>query len=263
MVYNIADDDEIQKEPESDLLSPMKKPSVHSFLFGSDFTSIDSLGRVMILSVPLFSLTKNSTPQNNIHLEDLQTSCDIINHVFTTPVKSDDDLLESSRRNITETPLADTESTDSKVAELSPRLTNLIMSGVVPESPIDNSDYKVKDNPTMPEIPISLVQNKNNEGEIQNNSSENYVSVCKFVGETRTPVTKLSDDISSKDWMLSSGEKSISQPKSRLKRLRKYGDIKSGNLSDVEEVVGHRSCAQLDRFSNKRGRGNFCKFCYP
>ncbi|KAL7590493.1 hypothetical protein Lser_V15G40742 [Lactuca serriola] len=254
--HSIRDDDEIQKEPESDLLSPMKKPSVHSFLFGSDFTSIDSLGRVMILSVPLFSLTKNSTPQNNIHLEDLQTSCDIINHVFTTPVKSDDDLLESSRRNITETPLADTESTDSKVAELSPRLTNLIMSGVVPESPIDNSDYKVKDNPTMPEIPISLVQNKNNEGEIQNNSSENYVSVCKFVGETRTPVTKLSDDISSKDWMLSSGEKSISQPKSRLKRLRKYGDIKSGNLSDVEEVVGHRSCAQLDRFSNKRGRGD-------
>ncbi|KAI3780438.1 hypothetical protein L2E82_10419 [Cichorium intybus] len=282
---NIRENDSIQKEPESDiLLSPIKhnspniqsqKPSVHSFLFGSDFTSIDSLGRVLILSIPLFPLKQSSivnrlfpdsSPVKESHLEDLDTSFDI-NCVFTTPVKSqgNNDLLESSRRNTTETVLDDTESTDSKPVDFSPRLTNLLLSGVVPESPIDNrKGYPTTpDHDMLPDATVNLFQNKNNEREIetpeielQNNYLEKCVSGSKIVGETRTPVTKLSDSSCSKDWILSSGEKSVSQPKSRLKRLRRFGDKKSGNLSDVEEIVGHRSCARSDRLSNKRGRGD-------
>ncbi|KAI3515640.1 hypothetical protein L1887_14541 [Cichorium endivia] len=279
---NIRENDSIQKEPESDiLLSPIdiqsQKPSVHSFLFGSDFTSIDSLGRVLIISIPLFPLKQsssvnrlfpNSSPVKESHLEDLDTSFDT-NCVFTTPVKSqgNNDLLESSRRN---TILDDTESTDSKPVDFSPRLTNLLLSGVVPESPIDNGTLsKEKGYPTTPDhdmlldTSVNLFQNKNNEREIQtpeielrNNYLEKCVSGSKIMGDTRTPVTKLSDGSCSKDWILSSGEKSISQPKSRLKRLRRFGDKKSGNLSDVEEIVGHRSCARSDRLSKKRRRGD-------
>ncbi|KAL4573320.1 hypothetical protein LXL04_020121 [Taraxacum kok-saghyz] len=94
----------------------------------------------------------------------------------------DDDVPESSRRNLD----AVLDDTDFQAADLSPRLTTILLSGVVPESPI------------------------------------------------------------------AKGEMSVSQPKPRFKRLRKYGDIKARNLSQVE-VVGRTSCAP---FSNKRSRGD-------
>lgn len=93
-----------------------------------------------------------------------------------------------------------------------------------------------------------------------NSSSEKGPSVSMFVGEIRTPLTNLSNKSCSKDWILSSGEKSVSQPKRKLKRLRKYGDMKSGNLLDKEEIVGHssvscRSRVKLAHASDIHGRG--------
>ncbi|KAL4573319.1 hypothetical protein LXL04_020120 [Taraxacum kok-saghyz] len=252
---NIREDDGIQKEAESDILllsSPMQpdvivqsqKACVHSFLFGSDFTSVDSLGRVIILSTPSFPLTKNIPLPNPsvsdftpVKIQDPESAFEV-NDGFTTPVKSqrndDDDVAESSRRNLD----AVLDDIDLKAVDLSPRLTNILLSGVVPESPVaKGTSSNGKGYPTTPD---------------HETGSPKCVSSIKFVGETTTPVTKLSDNSCSKDWMLNSGEMSVSQPKPRFKRLRKYGDIKAGNLSEVE-VVGRTSCAP---FSNKRSRGD-------
>lgn len=100
-------------------------------------------------------------------------------------------------------------------------------------------------NETIPnkEVGISKIN-------LPNNSIEKCASDSKLVEEMQTPVTNLSNKSYSKDWLLSSGEKSISQPKKKLKRLRKFCDIKSGK----EEIVGRssvsdRSCAPLGRAS--------------
>ncbi|XP_024961790.1 DEAD-box ATP-dependent RNA helicase FANCM isoform X2 [Cynara cardunculus var. scolymus] len=359
---NTGEDDTIREELESDILldtsrteqkhncPPVRSqdPPIHSFLFGSDFMSVDSLGTVLILSVPSFPLQqvsppKSYSPRNTLFLNcsksDINpvkvpcgeypgTTLDVYG-VSTTLVRSqgNDDLVTSSQNtndlredklagegrvlqteisnielfNTRENPCAvvdsthsaDESSTDSRAADLSPRLTNLLMCGVVPESPIDNgTSSKLKGNCTTPDVdmlpnaPISLVQSKNDEGaeestpnrrnvaaqcmqgEIQtpridlvNGSSEKGISASKSKGEIRTPVTNLYDNSCSKDWILTSGEKSVSGPKHRLKRLRKYGDTKSRNLSDREEIAGHtsvsgRSCARLDHASHMHRRGD-------
>ncbi|KVH88388.1 DNA/RNA helicase, DEAD/DEAH box type, N-terminal [Cynara cardunculus var. scolymus] len=359
---NTGEDDTIREELESDILldtsrteqkhncPPVRSqdPPIHSFLFGSDFMSVDSLGTVLILSVPSFPLQqvsppKSYSPRNTLFLNcsksDINpvkvpcgeypgTTLDVYG-VSTTLVRSqgNDDLVTSSQNtndlredklagegrvlqteisnielfNTRENPCAvvdsthsaDESSTDSRAADLSPRLTNLLMCGVVPESPIDNgTSSKLKGNCTTPDVdmlpnaPISLVQSKNDEGaeestpnrrnvaaqcmqgEIQtpridlvNGSSEKGISASKSKGEIRTPVTNLYDNSCSKDWILTSGEKSVSGPKHRLKRLRKYGDTKSRNLSDREEIAGHtsvsgRSCARLDHASHMHRRAS-------
>ncbi|XP_076939448.1 DEAD-box ATP-dependent RNA helicase FANCM-like [Bidens hawaiensis] len=145
----------------------------------------------------------------------------------------------------------------------------MLLSGVVPESPVHKcTSNKDKDCYTTPDHDtkfIHLGQSKNDEAVnettpnkeigiskfyLPNNSIEKCASGSKLVEEMQTPVTNLYNKSYSKDWLLSSGEKSISQPKKKLKRLRKFCDIKSGK----EEIVGRssvsdRSCAPLGRAS--------------
>nr|GEU83199.1 DEAD-box ATP-dependent RNA helicase FANCM isoform X2 [Tanacetum cinerariifolium] len=346
------EDDLIQKEPQGDTHmdtsrteekheqpdTESENPPRHSFLFGSDFMSVDSDGRVLILSVPSFPL-KQVSPSKSLNClesdfrefpeipmdvnDDLVTSFKNTNDLQEDKLAEDDNTvlqtencnLEVSNREhndttipfivVGDTHVVDESDTDSVAGELSPRLTNLLISGVVPESPIDNGFAgtlnKVKscmtpDIDMVPDACVSLGQSKIdkefNEStsnrrnlcmreeitpnrrnlfmteEIRtpisdsiSNSSEKCTSAAKFMGEFRTPLTKLSNNSCSKDWIMSSGEKSVSQPKPKLKRLRKYGDIENGNLLDKENIVCHssapgRSCARPDHPSKKHARGD-------
>ncbi|XP_076909820.1 DEAD-box ATP-dependent RNA helicase FANCM-like [Bidens hawaiensis] len=287
----VAEDDVARKEPETDTSSFMDiiktKEKHHSFLFGSEFTMVDSNNNILILSVPVFPLkpfspTKISFPHSSC--SPLKASSE--EHTEVPLDENENDVIVTSLHDLHEDKLdeeickaevigtvipnvVDDDSHSVEAVDLSPRLTNLLLSGVVPESPVHKcTSNKDKDCYTTPDHDtkfIHLGQSKNDEAvnettlnkevgiskiNLPNNSIEKCASGSKLVGEMQTPVTNLSNKSYSKDWLLSSGEKSISQPKKKLKRLRKFCDIKSGK----EEIVGRssvsdRSCAPLGRAS--------------
>ncbi|KAI7741881.1 hypothetical protein M8C21_022455 [Ambrosia artemisiifolia] len=303
------EDELARKEPETDTLSLMdiskSKEKQHFFLFGSDFTTIDSNGSILILSVPMLPLkrispTKSSIPQNtlipnclksdnsshskasseehpqiasDVNEDDLiVTSCNDLqeekydgdDRVFQTEICNSEILSREFDGKVIPNVVAD--GSDSvEAGDLSPRLTNLLMSGT------SNKDKGYCMTPDLESNSISLVQGRNDEEvkestpnkengvphiNLLNDSIEKCASGSKLVGEIRTPLANLSNKSCSKDWILSSGEKSVSQPKKKLKRLRKFCDIKSGK----EEIVGHssvsgRSYAPLDHAFDKPHRG--------
>lgn len=171
--------------------------SVHSYLFGSDFVSIDVCGRVLVLSVPLSHLkdvhskcTRASTAglQNcykqdavqvgnslaecgietkraiyfnarptvsegndmvDIEFSDSDTQqgrpVDVDFKVCQTPICSRKLVEEETSEalpvgeNRTALILSDDSGNDVEDVELSPRLTSLLKSGVVPESPTNDT----------------------------------------------------------------------------------------------------------------------------
>ncbi|GFY96862.1 DEAD/DEAH box RNA helicase family protein [Actinidia rufa] len=169
-----------------------KNPPVHSYLFGSDFASVDSLGRVLILSVPLIPINKVSRSKcasvsNRVLLladykemnvrtkyfsdqtDSSRTGCKENKSVLTsescysdaqpenkldegekillTPVSKvnlsneGESIVETPCENKTEVLLVDDSTNDLRDVELSPRLSDFIKSGVVPESPIDYTGW--------------------------------------------------------------------------------------------------------------------------
>jgi Fanconi anemia group M protein len=169
-------------------------PPAHSYLFGSDYVSVDAFGKVSILSVPLLPFKEdatsakspNSLKQDSCHLrtsteenKEPTMQATAIGEI-TSPTRCiNDETLPISRlcdsdvqqektldgiENIPETPILkgnlsnegdggetpdvaeikaplfvdDECGNDFIDIELSPRLTNLIKSGVVPESPIND-----------------------------------------------------------------------------------------------------------------------------
>lgn len=179
-------------------LNKLCRPA-HSYLFGSDYVSVDSLGKVLIMSVPLFPSEEAAHSKGQSSLN--QNSCcwktpGQKDKELTTPHKSSMDLTTSETQykmnatlaisrssnsisqqektldlmeTIPEAPIlkrnlpneedcasksldvlgikasslqADEFNNNFKDSELSPRLTNMIQSGIVPESPInDNGQY--------------------------------------------------------------------------------------------------------------------------
>ncbi|KAM0049691.1 putative RNA helicase [Helianthus debilis subsp. tardiflorus] len=271
------------EETETGTLDISKSEKHHSFLFGSDYTAVDSNGNILILSVPLFpvklfSPTKSSIPQNTLYLncnksghskavvheEHPEIALDV-NEESTNDLqedKVDGDDSELLKREVSGTVIPNVV---DEAGDLSPRLTNLMMSGVVPESPAHNkcTSNKEKGFYTTPDVDnnsIALVESKNDEVVKESTPNkevgippqfnllkEELASGSKLVGEVKTPMTNLSN---SKDWLLSSGEKSVSQPKKKLKRLRKFCDVKSGKEETVSHssvISGSRSSALLDR----------------
>lgn len=179
-----------------------EKASGHSYLFGSDFISVDAHGKVIIVSVPLLPFkevlhSKHLSPNNTLFLTSLnQESCHlrtsveeynevtiqtgVLGDLITSPTRYMKNGTTSSilchsdvwqdktfdgaekipgtpipKRNVSDGDgasaipgsleikalmlLPDECSNDIRDTELSPRLTNMIKSGVVPESPINNS----------------------------------------------------------------------------------------------------------------------------
>lgn len=180
---------------------PHQSPDGHSYLFGPDFISVDAVGNVLILSVPILPLKGVSYPKHtsesstvllnsldrvSCHLKNVEDDEDLTFQAgapqdliipqtrcvkYGTPkCLCDSDALQGKifdgveevpqspnrkwnlqgEDNVNETPdaeikasqlLPDEYSNDSRDAELSPRLTNLIKSGVVPESPTDHNGW--------------------------------------------------------------------------------------------------------------------------
>ncbi|XP_058088420.1 DEAD-box ATP-dependent RNA helicase FANCM isoform X2 [Magnolia sinica] len=148
-----------------------KKPHVHCFLFGTDFVSVNAFGSVLITSVPLLpfdkgdqsckSMPANSTellknteqdmctfrtshtgydkiPNSDAHLEQMLQG--VGKFLLKTPIS--EVKLEISEGNAADMEMktkispANYSCGNSRDMELSPRLTNFIEKGVVPESPI-------------------------------------------------------------------------------------------------------------------------------
>ncbi|XP_027768882.1 DEAD-box ATP-dependent RNA helicase FANCM isoform X2 [Solanum pennellii] len=131
--------------------------------------------------------------------------------------------------------------------ELSPRLTNFINSGFVPESPTTDRVFKdksvetmVKDLSSTPKI--SLEQNEKTVGGSSTCGKYNEMSTpiqnidnteprsCKYtsliVEDKQTPMEKNSGKSCSEDWQLRSTDKSDSIGKIRkFRRLLKHGDL--------------------------------------
>lgn len=172
----------------------------HSYLFGSDFVSVDNLGNVLILSLPLIpskkgldskcasdsramllnglkqdscnsmtsqgqhkgqSMEKNAISEasgaictvgesleiSRLHyfLGQRENKLDGVEEINLNPIlkgclsHEGDTTVETLEGNKTSIFLAADSSDDNRDTDLSPRLTNLIKSGIVPESPITES----------------------------------------------------------------------------------------------------------------------------
>ncbi|GLT75317.1 hypothetical protein SLA2020_470510 [Shorea laevis] len=315
------------------------EPQAHSCLFSSDFISVDSLGKVMILSVPSihFKHTSSSNKglQNSVKLDsshlktpdgdycELTTQAKAIANLTTFQTRcSKDDTLPSSRLDMSDShkdempeqdekipespmnkgllngdsnyeipdieetkvssPLAEKDINDFRDAELSPRLTNLIKSGVVPESPVTEcrllnnrpNECQVSDIASLvnlqTELPLGPVRN---EGVIMDNSAcKSNISPSSISDEIRTPLRKmnevsgtrlassslaeeaqtplqhLTDGSGSKSWHLSSGEKSVNAKQAKkFKRLRKVGNSEGNRNSKSMKVDSFLPIANLAR----------------
>lgn len=153
----------------------------HSFLFDSEFVSVDDRGRVLVLSLsqlPLISLSKSTIGSNMEFVSNLmqdssgnlmqdssgfeastkdfkektvqakgtstsQTrSTEVENSLSSSRKSNEKDSYDKDakvERNRISMDIDDEENNDLRDFELSPRLTNFIKSGVVPESPISDS----------------------------------------------------------------------------------------------------------------------------
>lgn len=164
--------------------------------------------------------------------------------------------------------------------ELSPRLTNFINSGFVPESPTTDAVFKDKCVQIMVEDLFSTPKRYSEQNErtvdgsstcgkynemstpIQNIDS-NEPRSCKYtsliVEDKQTPMAKLSGKSCSDDWQLHSTDKSHSVGKKRkFRRLLKHGDLPRRKPPDKLNTSTSRKetalCGSASHTGFKHGR---------
>ncbi|TYH91915.1 hypothetical protein ES332_A13G146100v1 [Gossypium tomentosum] len=281
-------------------------PQAHSFVFDSDFVSVDACGKVLILSVPSLYRedvmhSKHASKITNELLNSLKqearsvktldeimqteavqniTVCQeksIELDTLSTPRFCETDFEKEKMLNevekIPETPdgtceMADEANIDLRDTELSPRLTNLIKSGVVPESPIADSgllkherrnESFIPDQASSPKLCTELILRSSSPvesdgGNQENSSHGRKVSIMKdemipkmnpvsstrcspispLVVEMKSPLVNLTNSCGSKSWHLSSGEKAETvEPVRVFKRLRKVGNCGKDRSSKI------------------------------
>ncbi|XP_015579449.2 DEAD-box ATP-dependent RNA helicase FANCM isoform X1 [Ricinus communis] len=345
-----------QEKVEDSEVSPLKTPRsekhnvldlhgqsspAHAYLFSSDFVSVDALGKVIILSVPVVPLKEaihckftSPSTQNPCHLKapdendkeltvqnksrpDLITSLaqHEINVALTIPKSNaQEDKISNRVEVIPETPLVKNtllsggdfvdetldcleikapplQADEYNNIEWSPRLTNMIQSGVVPESPINDigwSNSKGRSKFLTTDV-ISPMKSCNdlqprspsqwkNERAINNSACQRNLLVSSINNAMQTPLVKENNvartggctSISpaadetytncSKDWVLSSGDKSENVKQvHKFRRLRKIGDIeRNRNAQDKKEktlVNLDRSFSGISPNQIRRGKG--------
>ncbi|XP_020536105.1 DEAD-box ATP-dependent RNA helicase FANCM isoform X2 [Jatropha curcas] len=299
-----------------------ESPPAHSYLFGSDFVSVNALGNVIILSVPVLPMrealhSKCTNASTTLPLDCLEknshmrTPCKDSKEV-TVEGKSSADLIPSwmqcetnvtlaiPKSNVQQDKILDRVETAPETpglkkrlsnerdcadealdrleingpssqhveyndnAELSPRLTNMIQSGIVPESPINDIDASAMklDVELLPKSPIpgknetainvkgrqrTLLASINNEIQTPILTENNPAAE-----ETNTPLVNPTENSCSKDWLISSGDKSETVEQVRkLKRLRKIGDMGRNRNPGGNKEISLALVANLDRsFSN-------------
>lgn len=259
----------------------------HCYLFNSECASVNTLGKVFILPVPL-SLSSN-VPGSDYVGREKELSSPNKSHIDVVPMDSSskhrqdsipcklkqgflpdcaNETLESQSllkwhstdvgkgdiENCSgEIMISSDEEDDCEDLELSPRLTNFIKSGVVPDSPVYDQGVayeanreedldlpptslsnELEEEPSTPEKKVHIASTANEfrtpqKEEDLANETESF-AVSPMPEEWRTPLANITNASSSasKDWRVSSGEKSetLRQPR-KLKRLRRLGDCSS------------------------------------
>ncbi|KAK6116697.1 hypothetical protein DH2020_049579 [Rehmannia glutinosa] len=143
-------------------------------------------------------------------------------------------------------PSADESSDDFRDSELSPRLTNFIKSGIVPESPVHNSGTWKHDENTLQDgslgkmgVPCSSDNDMQTLLHCNPNSPRAYTSPIPVAKEKQSPFANLSNSSSSKDWLLDSGVKPETvEQQCKFRRLRKLGDLNRKVPSESKEQTG-------------------------
>nr|XP_017237619.1 PREDICTED: Fanconi anemia group M protein homolog isoform X2 [Daucus carota subsp. sativus] len=313
------------------------KTSVHSYLYGSDFVSVDVLGKVLVLSVPLHPLkdvhSKCTSASNaglqNCYKEDAAQAGDSLaecgrearreNYFNATPTvreginsvdveffhsdtqqgRSVDADCKTSKtlicsrnfvikeiskalpvgENKTALILSDDSANEDEDAELSPRLTSLLKSGVVPESPTNDTGGKLEEemlsqdcDPTSELHTESILQHsvivrnnivieENNTGEVlpsfakdefhssainRNNVSAVDCSVIPVMEEIESPAENPLHNSCSEEWQSSFGANIENvNHKQKFKRLRKYGDLPKRRPRETNEYECITDAAEL------------------
>ncbi|KAJ0235600.1 DEAD-box ATP-dependent RNA helicase FANCM [Hirschfeldia incana] len=286
----------------------------HCYLFSSECASVDTLGKVFVLPVPL-SFSSN-VPGSDYVGREKEFSSPNRSHIDVVPIDSSskhqqdniscklkqgflpdcaNETLESQsllKRHSTDVGKADidnfageimisSDEDDCEDLELSPRLTNFIKSGVVPDSPVYDQGVANEANreedldlPPIrfsnelaeePSTPEKKVHNTCTAGEFTTPQKEKDLAngtecfaVSPMPEEWRTPLANITNASSSasKDWRMSSGEKSetLRQPR-KLKRLRRLGDCSSAvkeNSPGIAKTDHIRSRSRNER--NVRGK---------
>lgn len=147
------------------------KTWLHTFLFASEFVSVDSVGNVLVLSLPKVPLDSSSKRIESRSMASLDHSIqervdcaeiplqpidnhplhprptEVTVHEFSVGDLSSKDAKKfDEAEEILHSPVSSRMQNEMDISDqdlidfyLSPRLTNLIKSGVVPESPINDS----------------------------------------------------------------------------------------------------------------------------
>ncbi|CAN1175609.1 DEAD-box ATP-dependent RNA helicase FANCM [Linum perenne] len=268
----------------------------HSSLFGSDFVSVDSLGNVLISYVPSLPLkvplhnghspVDCTNQSQHLKTSDEGSTRTTAVKIICTELKTSFETKGKTYVSVSELQLPETANSERDLmnegdcvddigidapslkvddyctnyedAELSPRLTNMLQSGVVPESPM--SEHELLNDTETEEIlgprdvttsmkldtrllPKSQSPQRNESNVVEADRihiplpetsaakvGKIVASISPALKESESPLT----NISSRDWLLSSSDKSDSvKPVRRLKRLRKVGEHKnSGSKRD-------------------------------
>ncbi|KAL5559340.1 hypothetical protein UlMin_035551, partial [Ulmus minor] len=199
--------------------------------------------------------------------------------------------------------LPDEYSNDFGDTELSPRLTNMIKSGFVPESPVSNGGLNGKERdmylfhepvlsaqlhtevlskPSSPGKNERIDMDSNNHGKdvpdfpinnevhtpILNKDSCASIRGCTatspIIDTCQSPLVDLTNDSSSKNWRLSSADKSESVKRThKFKRLRKLGDCgKNKNIEGMKEspIPKAKLRKSVTRRNIKTGENNIRAF---
>ncbi|KAL1213502.1 DEAD-box ATP-dependent RNA helicase FANCM [Cardamine amara subsp. amara] len=284
----------------------------HRYLFSSECASVDTLGKVFVMSVPLlFSSNVPGSDYMPLAETGKQHSCPNRTLIDFAPVDTSENhqqdniscklkqrflsdganetlethslvkrqstsVGEGDVANCVEEILLSSDEDNCEGLELSPRLTNFIKSGIVPESPVyDQGVEKELNREEDLDLPkLSSPTRFSNEiaGETSFPETNGFktpqkkeslvngtecLDVSPFPEEWRTPLANLTNTNSSasKDWRVSSGEKSeiLRQPR-KLKRLRRLGDCSSAVKENNPGIAEEDHIRSRSR-SKKRIRG--------
>ncbi|CAH9109218.1 unnamed protein product [Cuscuta europaea] len=249
----------------------------HLSLFESELVKVDNLGNVLVSSVPQLS-TKAASESKCVDAAALPSKLSTEDVMVVSRLCNDVDECQedgSQSERVPETPFSQVESKDVSVGEHpeaiitdstdvslneelssdsedveahSPRLTNFIMSGVVPESP-RSSPEREKDEgkklssesimgplkhdkqavhcctggeESLPSHIVKTITPLQKEVGARAPTSSHSIIICG----NRTPFAKLSSPTCSKDWLLESQHlpERVCE-KNKLRRLRKLGDF--------------------------------------
>ncbi|KAL0360059.1 UNVERIFIED_CONTAM: DEAD-box ATP-dependent RNA helicase FANCM [Sesamum radiatum] len=209
-----------------------QKPLLHTFLFISEFVSVDDNGNVLVLSLPQLPVESNSKHTDGSKVQILVDSRlgnpDLQNgkllsgaeEILYTPVSS---------RMPKEMDLYGTWNGDRGGDFTGPAFVCLpnLQSEVFMNSPKHDAKALEDDSSSKMDVPCSS-DNEMQTPELQwkNNAPKTCTSPVPIAEEMQTPFARLSETSTSKDWLLDSEIKPETvEQQCKFRRLRKHGDL--------------------------------------